>query len=488
MDAIAATSAGGVPQSRIHRILADLESPLAALHEQGLVHGALTPATIGLDVHGKAHLMPLPAAAADGLAAQGEEPEEPRSGYAAFEQYADDALLPRGPWTDVYGLSAVACQLITGAPPPDAEARRDHDDYVPLAQRMPAGYDAAFLAAIDAGLAMAAARRPNSIPAYLASFGGMEPAPAMPALAEPEVVMVQEEYDDEEDPLDTLSRRRRRLPFWGLFLALLVAVLALPTWLWMSSGKDSAGNRLSAPGGGSSVSSSLGSPSFVPLTQRDGRQGATSRLGGDDGSAMPASGGAPAATNSANTDAADSQGRPAGAAPTESGATGERMAERAGERTASAAEKSGPDGGAGEPTSLAQAGGSSAPGAGAPSAQAEGHDAGGAPQPYRSTVTLGGGSSPATADAASAAAAGQAAAPRPAKPATGTPVPVRIDVRPWGQIVIDGVVRGVSPPLKELRLPPGTYAVTIRNTGLPSHRMTLEVKPGTPAVISHVFN
>ncbi|WP_143277780.1 hypothetical protein [Bordetella genomosp. 10] len=539
LDAIAATAAGGVPQSRILRILTDLEAPLAALHEQGQMHGALSPSAIGLDVNGKAHLMPGPAADAE---RQGDGPEEPRAGYAAFEQYADDALLPRGPWTDIYGLSAVACQLITGAPPPDAESRRDHDDYVPLAQRMPEGYDMAFLAAVDAGLAMAAAYRPNSMAAYLARFGGMEPAPAMPTLPEPAVAVVQEDYvdeDDEDDMLDPAPGRRRRLPFWGLFLALLVAVVALPAWVWLQSGNGLGGQRASTAGGASS--------SFVPLSQRDGRPGATDTPAAGSGgvtAARPGDGGAPTETGPGAPVPSDSSGSPASpASPASSAAPTSPGTGRGTPATTSAAESGGPAGrqapatatarpgagagaesgpGAAEPGVSAQAGepnaatatgtpapgGASAAGTGAGSGAGTGTGTGaqpgegssvggraGAPQPYQSTVTLGGAGSTGPAGAETPAPAGatpaqgQAAAPaKPAKPAAGAPVPVRIDVRPWGQIVIDGVSRGVSPPLKELRLPPGTYAVTIKNTGLPSHRMTLEVKPGVPAVISHVFN
>jgi len=528
LNEIAATSSGGVPQSRVHRILTDLEAPLTALHEQGRMHGALSPATIGLDMNGKAHLMPRPPNSSDG-----DELDLPQAGYAAFEQYADDELLPRGPWTDVYGLSAVACQLITGAPPPDAEARRDRDEYVPLAQRMPEGYDSAFLSAIDAGLAMAAARRPNSMAAYLGLFGGMEPAPAMPALSEPEVVVVQEDYDDDEDDDEMEPAPRRRLPFWGMFIVLLAAVLAVPIWLWLGSGNGLSGNRTHGAGG-------AGGSSFVPLSQRDARpasEGGTGAAGG--GVAMVGQNSA-ASSGYANGAQSGVQGGNSAGSPGSGGSTGGSSGAPNVSSTASPATSlngtsspasSGPgipaaDGGAGSGGSRAAAASGGLDTTGTPDAaesragsgvtgqspQSAGASASaGAPQPYHSTVTLGGGAPvpagglvPRAADGSSAegpsADAGQGAqtragaaatdaAGKTAKPAaTGAPVPVRIDVRPWGEIVIDGVARGVSPPLKELRLAPGKHSVIIKNTGLPSFRMTLEVKAGTPAVISHVFN
>src|SRR3546814_14819875 len=40
------------------------------------------------------------------------------SGFAAFEQYVDDPAWPQGPWTDIYGMSALArCVLLTQSPP-----------------------------------------------------------------------------------------------------------------------------------------------------------------------------------------------------------------------------------------------------------------------------------------------------------------------------------------------------------------------------------
>ena len=67
------------------------------------------------------------------------------------------------------------------------------------------------------------------------------------------------------------------------------------------------------------------------------------------------------------------------------------------------------------------------------------------------------------------------------------PVSVRLDILPWGEVWINGAARGVSPPVKELKLLPGKYQVVVRNADLPPLRMTLDVKAGRPAVISHTF-
>lgn len=83
------------------------------------------------------------------------------------------------------------------------------------------------------------------------------------------------------------------------------------------------------------------------------------------------------------------------------------------------------------------------------------------------------------------------AAAAPAAPVTpppqAAPVTVRVAVRPWGEVLVNGRSRGVSPPLRELSLPPGRYQVTVRNASAGDYRMTLTVAAGRPASITHEF-
>ncbi|MCY1377439.1 hypothetical protein D9M68_704360 [compost metagenome] len=73
------------------------------------------------------------------------------------------------------------------------------------------------------------------------------------------------------------------------------------------------------------------------------------------------------------------------------------------------------------------------------------------------------------------------------EPPKAAPVTVRVAVRPWGEVLVNGRSRGVSPPLRELSLAPGRYQVTVRNASAGEHRMTLTVAPGKPAAITHQF-
>jgi class 3 adenylate cyclase len=97
--------------------------------------------------------------------------------------------------------------------------------------------------------------------------------------------------------------------------------------------------------------------------------------------------------------------------------------------------------------------------------------------------------------------------PKPAAPATreprAAPPPVAVlepdplaaagagtvafAIAPWGEIYIDGQKRGVSPPMRELELTPGSYKIEIRNTTFPAHVQTVEVEAGGRIRIKHQF-
>jgi hypothetical protein len=78
----------------------------------------------------------------------------------------------------------------------------------------------------------------------------------------------------------------------------------------------------------------------------------------------------------------------------------------------------------------------------------------------------------------------------PAQVAAAKPVqPGRLElaVAPWGEIVVNGRTRGVSPPLQVLEIPAGTHRIEIRNSTFPSHVERVEVKAGETIRIRHRF-
>ena len=79
-----------------------------------------------------------------------------------------------------------------------------------------------------------------------------------------------------------------------------------------------------------------------------------------------------------------------------------------------------------------------------------------------------------------------AAKPAPAKAegATGT---VTLAVLPWGEVLVNGRSRGVSPPLKNLKLAPGTYTIEVRNTTFAPLKQKVQVKSREEVTVRHVF-
>jgi eukaryotic-like serine/threonine-protein kinase len=60
-------------------------------------------------------------------------------------------------------------------------------------------------------------------------------------------------------------------------------------------------------------------------------------------------------------------------------------------------------------------------------------------------------------------------------------------VTPWGEVYIDGRKTGITPPLNEIRLPPGKHTIEIRNTTFPPHRQTVDLRTDGSVRIKHKF-
>jgi len=79
-----------------------------------------------------------------------------------------------------------------------------------------------------------------------------------------------------------------------------------------------------------------------------------------------------------------------------------------------------------------------------------------------------------------------AAEKRPQAPSAAT-ARLELAVLPWGEVLVDGKSRGVSPPLRELEIAPGPHTVELRNSTFPSHVEKIEVKAGAEVRIRHRF-
>ena len=61
-------------------------------------------------------------------------------------------------------------------------------------------------------------------------------------------------------------------------------------------------------------------------------------------------------------------------------------------------------------------------------------------------------------------------------------------ISPWGVVYVNGKRKGLSPPLKELMLAPGTYTVEIRNDEFQPYHESIDLRRGITAKITHRFS
>jgi hypothetical protein len=67
------------------------------------------------------------------------------------------------------------------------------------------------------------------------------------------------------------------------------------------------------------------------------------------------------------------------------------------------------------------------------------------------------------------------------------PAVITFNVKPRGEVVLDGMLRGRIPALKELEVPPGKHLIQIQNPGSAIFEVTLELKPAERRTITHTF-
>lgn len=71
--------------------------------------------------------------------------------------------------------------------------------------------------------------------------------------------------------------------------------------------------------------------------------------------------------------------------------------------------------------------------------------------------------------------------------ADAAPAFVALAVKPWGEVYVDGVSVGVSPPLTKLQVSPGEHVIEIRNTTFQAHKQSVNLKAGEKLSIAHKF-
>jgi hypothetical protein len=71
-----------------------------------------------------------------------------------------------------------------------------------------------------------------------------------------------------------------------------------------------------------------------------------------------------------------------------------------------------------------------------------------------------------------------------------TPPPPAVlvfQVKPRGDVIVDGMMRGRVPALTELEVPPGKHVLRMQNPPAPPYEALLDLKPGERRIVTHTF-
>ncbi|HWY50314.1 MAG TPA: serine/threonine-protein kinase [Chthoniobacterales bacterium] len=148
-------------ESELRSVLIPLLSGLETVHRAGFLHRDIKPENIYITKNGRPVLLDFGSARQAISNRSLAMTSIVTSGYAPFEQYHDDGK--QGPWSDIYAVSGVIYRAIVGKKPPDATRRLKDDPCETLATRYAGQYGSRFLEAIDSGLAVDEAKRPQSV-------------------------------------------------------------------------------------------------------------------------------------------------------------------------------------------------------------------------------------------------------------------------------------------------------------------------------------
>ncbi|MEO8751276.1 MAG: protein kinase [Casimicrobiaceae bacterium] len=426
-----------------------------------------------------------------------------KPGYAPIEQYADDPALKQGPWTDIYAMSAVLRLAITGKAPATSVTRIVSDPLRPLAETV-SGYGKEFLQAIDRGLAVRPEERPQTVAEFRQALGIRTMAPSTQRLlvARPQApVSPLPMTSDMIAPADTaavdltvpVASAPRTFPNTSP-----ARPLTLPPEAPAFALDPALSNRMPPAAPPVAMQKDTGATSSIPPPQA----GTTTKrlwwIAGLGGllAVMVVVGVAYFAT------------RPVTPLPAKGAITANASTPPAAAPSASTPAASTPSAG----TPPASTPSVNTPTASAPVFNAPAANPSGtrpvpeqAANPVSAAPALPGATLPkeGAARTANAPVAAQMPAPNVVVPSQGAPAPapaapvapvapaltgrIVLEIKPWGEVLVDGKTRGFSPPMKTVALPEGKYRIEIRNPAAASIYRDVEIKAGRNVPIAYTF-
>ncbi len=443
-----------INEAWLTNLLRAIIGALETLYSAQILHRDISPENIMLQRNGVPVLLDF------GAARQviGGTPQDLtvilKPSFAPVEQYADDANLIQGQWTDIYALCAVVYSAITGKSPPSSVTRMIKDPIQRLQDLAPPGYSPAFLAAIDQGMGVLPEARPQSMAQFRILLGlEAAPKPAQQLHAKIPPQFTARATPGNPQGLPPQQKEGGQPPISANELSEDRTVLAAPP----ASKKSPASAK--KPAAANADASITITPKKTGWRWRwDHTLAAAVLAFAAAGIWLWTSGSkpAPVTANTASAPAAAGAATPAS--------------------TVAAA-----------PTIASPA--TSSPDTGQPVAQLS------PPSDAKPTVA----SLPAATSASTASqiattldknetVLADAAAGGASKAEAVVPMgSVTLNVKPWGTLYINGVNKGVSPPLKKLQLPPGKYQVKIVNPNFPDFQTEVQLASKKTVALAHDF-
>ena len=432
-------------------MVAPLLDALATLHQSNRYPCDVTPDNILIRSDGAALLFDLGIARRTIASTTEDVTVVLKPGFAPIEQYARDPSMPEGPWTDIYAVASVLRFAITGKTPPAPATRIVSDTMKPLGE-VASDFSKEFLDGIDRGLAVRPEHRPQTVTDFRTALG-IPPSASAELPVDAPTTSTPATDPDEHEATRPIER------------SLLARV------------DPQDGARVRVLGDGTKVTPPPAPLPKLGLPPASSQSTTGSRFGGwprkfvvslivvglaGIGLLVWILGGSDQAPPGAANTALSPKPAPTSAQPSLPAATPLPSAETATPPVIS---------GEGTPTrvpstQVATPSPESRPSSTTPTAPA--------PDPQTDVARTVSDSNLPVAPVASPAPAARSAK-------------IQFSIKPWGEIVVDGRSRGVSPPLKTLSLPEGRHRIEIRNSTFPGYANEVDLKPGSSVSIAHSF-